>query len=98
MSNSKIIVLAELFVKPEHLEEVKALSAATLKPTLEEPGCEAFYQTTKADDANTLVFFEVFSSQEALDLHLEADYTKAFFAGLQGKAAGKPVSTILQHL
>lgn len=98
MKNSKIIILAELPVKPEYLEEVKSFSAATLKPTLEEPGCEVFYQTTKADEPDTLVFFEVFASQEALDLHLSADYTKAFFAGIQDKAAGKPKSTILQQL
>lgn len=98
MSQFKIIVLAEITVKPEYLEEVKALSAATLKPTLEEPGCETFYQTVKADDPNTLVFFEVFLSQEALDYHMEANYTKTFFAGVDGKVAGKPVTTILQQL
>ena len=98
MSNSKIIILAEIPVKPEYLEEVKALSAAALKPTLEEPGCEAFYQTTKGDDLNTLVLFEVFTSQEALDLHMEASYTKTFFDGVQGKVAVKPVSMILEQL
>ena len=98
MSNTKIIVLAEVPVKPEYLEEVKALSAATLKPTLDEPGCETFYQTTKADEPNTLVFFEVFTSQEALDRHMAADYTKAFFAGVKDRLAGTPVSTILQQL
>jgi quinol monooxygenase YgiN len=98
MSNSKIIILAEIPVKPEYLEEVTVLSAAALKPTLEEPGCEAFYQTAKAGDPNTLVFFEVFTSQEALDLHMEASYTKTFFEGVQGKVAGKPVSTILTEI
>lgn len=98
MSNSKIIIHAEIPVKPEHFEEIKTLSLATLKPTLQEPGCEVFYQTVKADDPYTLVFFEVFSSKEALDLHMEADYTKAFFEGLKDKVAGKPVSTILKQL
>ena len=98
MSHSKIIVLAEAPIKPEHLGEVKMMSTATLKSTLKEPGCEAFYQTVKADDPNTLVFFEVFTSKEAFDLHMEADYTKAFFAGIQDKVAGKPVSIILKQL
>jgi len=98
MSTSKYLILAELAVKPECLEEVKALSAATLGPTLLEPGCEAFYQTVKAGEPNTLVFFEVFKSKEAADLHLAQDYTKAFFSSLQGKLAGKPASTILQQL
>lgn len=98
MSNSKVIVLAEVPVLPEHLEEVKAISAEALIPTLKEPGCETFYQTSKKDDPNTLVFFEVFESKSALDLHMEADYTRIFFAGIQGKLAGKPVSTILSEL
>lgn len=98
MSSYKYIILAEVPVKPEHLEQVKALSAATLKPTLEEPGCEAFYQTVKADYTNTLVFFEVFNSKKAADLHMEADYTKAFFAGVKDMVSGQPKSIILQQL
>lgn len=98
MANTKVIVLAEIPVKPEHLETVKALSAATLVPTLKEAGVEVFYQTVKHDDPHTLVFFEVFKSQEALEDHLAADYTKTFFAGVKDKVAGKPVSTILKEL
>lgn len=98
MSNSKVIILAEISIKPEFLDEVKALCAASLKPTLQELGCEAFYQTIKINEPTTLVFFEVFTSQEALNLHMEADYTKAFFAGIQGKATSKAVSSILEQL
>lgn len=98
MSHSKIILLVEVPVKVDSLEAVKALCARTLVPTLAEPGCEAFYQTSKPDDPATLVFFEVFASQEALDQHMEASYTKAFFAEIQDKLAGKPVSTRLLHL
>jgi len=97
MENSKIIVLAEATILPQFIQEIQALSAAILAPTLQEAGCEAFYQTWKKDDPNTLVFFEVFTSQEALDLHMQADYTKAFFAGLNGKVSGKPVTTMLQQ-
>ncbi len=98
MSDSKIILLVEVPVKADSLEDVRALCARTLVPTLAESGCEAFYQTSKPDDPTTLVFFEVFVSQQALDLHLAALYTKAFFAGIQDKLAGKPVSTPLRSL
>lgn len=94
----RIIIQAEIFVKPEYLDEVKAMSAATLKPTLAEPGCEVFYQTAKTTDKNTLVFFEVFVSQDAHNLHLNAEYSKAFFDGLKGKLAGDPIITILKQL
>lgn len=98
MSDPKIILLVEVPVKADSLEDVKALCARTLVPTLAEPGCEAFYQTSRPDDPTTLVFFEVFVSQLALNQHLEAPYTKAFFAGIQDKLAGKPISTTLQSL
>jgi hypothetical protein len=36
---------------------------------------------------NKLVFFEVFSSEDAHKFHLEQAYTKKLFAGLDGKLA-----------
>ncbi|GAB3796543.1 hypothetical protein GCM10028819_14330 [Spirosoma humi] len=98
MNKLPYIILAQVPVKADCLDDVKALCHATLEPTLLEPGCDVFYQTVKEDDPTTLVFFEVFASKEAFDQHMEASYTKAFFAGLQGKLAGKPVSTRLQVL
>ncbi|MBE9462703.1 putative quinol monooxygenase [Dyadobacter subterraneus] len=98
MSSLKYIVMAQVSVQPEHLQEVIALSAKTLKLTLEEPGCEAFYQTCKTDDPHTLVFFEVFTSREAFDLHMAADYTRAFFDGVKDKVSAKPESVTLQQL
>ena len=98
MANLKVIVLAEIPVKPEFLDEVKAISAKTLVPTLEEIGVEVFYQTVKKEDPNTLIFFEVFKSQQALDEHLAAAYTREFFAAVKDKVSGKPVSTILSEL
>jgi quinol monooxygenase YgiN len=98
MRNNKVIVLAEIPVRAEHVDAVIALSDAALEPTLAEPGCEIFYQTRKKDEPNTLVFFEVFKSKEALDVHMQAAYTKNFFTGVEGKLAGKPVSTVLQQL
>lgn len=98
MRNNKVIILVEIPVSAEHVDAVIALSDATLGPTLAEPGCEIFYQTRKKDEPNTLVFFEVFKSKEALDLHMQAPYTKSFFAGVEGKLAGKPVNIILHQL
>jgi quinol monooxygenase YgiN len=45
-----------------------------------------------------LIFFEVFSSEAANQLHLDAPYTKEFFAGVQGKLAKKPTMTLLHQL
>ncbi|GAB3590390.1 putative quinol monooxygenase [Hymenobacter daeguensis] len=98
METQKFILLAQVTVRPEFLAEVTALAKATLVPTLQEPGCEVFVQTARKDDPNTLVFFEMFTSEQANELHLAQDYTKAFFAGVQGKVAAPPTMTLLQPL
>src|SRR2546422_10950441 len=98
MEGNKIYLLAELNVRPGFLEEVKAIFKDALIPTLQEPGCEALYETGKEDDPHKLVLFEVFSSAAAHEFHLEQDYTKRLFASLEGKVSGVPTLTQLSAL
>jgi hypothetical protein len=57
MDNRKIYLLAELTVLPEFLDEVKAVLAEALIPTLQEPGCEALFETSREDNPHKLIFF-----------------------------------------
>ena len=98
MDDKKIYLLAELTVVPGCLEEVKAILKEALIPTLQEPGCEALYETGRQDDPHKLVFFEVFSSAAAHQFHLEQDHTKRLFASLDGKLSGTPTLTNLSAL
>lgn len=98
MSDQKIYLLAEITVLPEFMDDVRAILAEVLPPTLQEPGCEAMFQTSRADDPYKLVFFEIFSSLEAHKWHLEQDYTKQLFATLEGKLAEEAVITSLNAL
>ena len=98
MEDKKIYLLAESTVLPGFLEEVKAILAEALPPTLQEPGCEALYETGRKDDPHKVVFFEVFSSAAAHEFHLEQDYTKRLFASLEGKLSGLPTLTKLSSL
>src|SRR6202035_5075939 len=77
MDNRKIYLLAELTVLPEFLDEVKAVLEEALKPTLQEPGCEALFETSREDDPHKLIFFEIFSSPEAHKFHLEQDQSRS---------------------
>ena len=90
MEDQRIYLLAELTILPGFLEEVKAILKEALIPTLQEPGCEALYETGRKDDPHKLVFFEVFSSAAAHEFQLEQDYTKRMFASLDGKVSGVP--------
>ena len=97
MENQKVIVLAELTVKPEFLEEVIILSRENINSSLKEPGCEVFIMTAKKAEPNTLVFFEIWTSQEALQIHMEEPYTKAFFANVPPKLVQEPVLQFLEQ-
>ena len=98
MEDKKIYLFAELTILPGFLEEVKAIFKEALISTLQEPGCEALYETGRKDDPHKLVFFEVFSSAAAHEFHLEQDYTKRMLVSLDGKVSGVPTLTKLSAL
>src|SRR6266481_7870449 len=98
MEDKKIYLLAELTIRPGFLQQVKAILAEALIPTLQEPGCEVLYETGRKDDPHKLVFFEVFSSAAAHEFHLEQDSTKRMFASLESKVSGVPTLTALSAL
>jgi quinol monooxygenase YgiN len=98
MDSQKIYLLAEVTVLPEFLEEVKGALKEALIPTLQEPGCEGMFETSREDDPHKLVFFEVFSSSAAHKFHLEQDYMKRLFTALEGKLARPTIMTKLNVL
>lgn len=63
-----------------------------------EPGVEFFYVTSRNDDPDTIVFYEVYKSQAAQDFHLEQDFTKKFLTTLKSAQAGDRVRTRLIDL
>jgi quinol monooxygenase YgiN len=98
MNNRKIYLLAELTVLPEFLDEVKSVLSEALIPTLQEPGCEALFETSREDNPHKLIFFEIFSSPEAHKSHLEQGHTKRVFSALEGKLAEPRIMTKLNAL
>jgi quinol monooxygenase YgiN len=98
MQSQKVYLLAELTVLPEFLDDLKAILREVLVPTQKEPGCEALFTTSREGSPCKLVFFEVFRSPAAHRFHLEQNYTKRFFAALDGKLAEAPIMTSLNVL
>jgi quinol monooxygenase YgiN len=95
MDNQKLVLLVEAQMLPQHRDRVLSAAKANLPLTLAEPGCESFYLTVSAEDPNKIVFFEMFSSEEAHAFHLEQEYTKRFFASIEGCFASPPKFTRL---
>jgi quinol monooxygenase YgiN len=95
MADGKLYLLAEFTVKPELIEETKAIFSSLLPRVLEEPGCEAMYTTSIDGEPNKLVFFETFLSEEAHKWHMAQDYTHQLAVDLEGKLAAPPKMTKL---
>ena len=93
--NEKVIMLIEAKLQPQRRAEVIDALHAYLPLVRAEPGVDAFYVTAKKDDANTIVFYEIYKSQAAQDFHLQQDFTKKFLAILKNAQAGDRVRTNL---
>jgi quinol monooxygenase YgiN len=75
---------------PGYRDEVLRAVRENKLPTRADKGVEAYYQTARKDDPNTLLFFAVFSSQQ--------EHAKRTYAAFQGKLAQEPVLTELVEL
>jgi len=98
MSNEKVIMLIEAKIQPERRAELVEAVRQYLPLARGEQGVEAFYVTSRKDDPNTFVFYEVYRSQAAQDFHLQQDFTKKFLATLKSAQAGDRVRANLIEL
>ena len=98
METPKVIVLAELTILPQFLQEARVMAQANLTASLKEPGCEVFIMTTKKEDPNTFVFFEIWASAEALNWHMETSYAKEFLTKIPQLLAKEPALQFLEQL
>ena len=98
MTNEKVIMLIEAKIQPQRRAEILEAARQYLPLVRAEPGVEAFYITARKDDPNTIVFYEVYRSQAAQDLHLQQDFTKKFLTTLKGAQVGDRVRTSLVEL
>ena len=98
MTDEKVIMLIEAKIEPQRREELFGAARQYLPLVRAEPGVEAFYVTTRKDDPNTIVFYEIYRSQAAQDFHLQQDFTKKFLTTLESAQAGDRVRTKLVEL
>jgi len=98
MTNEKVIMLIEAKIQPQRRAEIVEALGQYLPSVRGEPGVEAFYVAARKDDLNTFVFYEIYRSQAAQDLHLQQDFTKRFLAALKSAQIGDRVRTNLVEL
>lgn len=71
--------LARLTAKPGKEQEMRAALLALEGATRPEPGCSQFEFFQALGAPGEFLLIEDFAGQQALDLHMEAPYTRAFF-------------------
>lgn len=67
-------VIAEDFIKPEHLETVRPWYAELVEKTRQEPQCIAYDLFVDHKDPGHFVFIEQWPDQAALDAHCQSEH------------------------
>ncbi|MDD1016357.1 putative quinol monooxygenase [Pseudomonas rubra] len=65
--------------RPEMSEAFEALFRAYVEPSRQEPGCIEYHMLRDQQDPSLFVFYEVWASKAALELHSALPHMAAFF-------------------
>ncbi|KAL5534802.1 hypothetical protein ACEPAG_1266 [Sanghuangporus baumii] len=93
---NKIILLAEITVKPDKVDEMQRLMANSLKHSNsdDEPGCLTF---RCGRYGNKVVFFEEYADKAALAKHFETEPFKALSAAAPDIVGGEAKITYFEE-
>ena len=73
-------ILGTIKVKPPHLEEFLLHVRAHATSSLSEPGCIRYDVLQDRDDPYTICLYEVFRTEQDLDVHHAQDYYQRWMA------------------
>ncbi len=80
MSPEQITLIAKVKAKEGLEETLKSELIALLEPTGKESGCITYNLHQNSEDKSLFMFYENWTSQPALDEHLQTPHLKAFLA------------------
>lgn len=83
-----IVVTAAARLRPETRDEALAAARRMQEATVAEPGCREYRFWIAIDDPHSLLLFERWDDQAALDVHLAAPHTREFGASISRYADG----------
>lgn len=65
--------------RPERAEAFEALFRAYVEPSRAEPGCIEYHMLRDKEDPSLFVFYEIWASKAALDVHSALPHMREFF-------------------
>lgn len=98
MSDTGVCVVARMKAKEGKESELQEALCALVEPTRQETECMEYLLHRSEDDARLFVFYEQWTSREALDRHLKMPHLAAFLARADELLEGPPEITTLDLL
>ena len=87
-------LIATFHILPGFEKEVKKALGTMQMASRKEPGCEQFAPYTQKDSPQTVVIYEVYSSDEAFHAHIASSHAKAFFEFVKGRIVNDKIETV----
>jgi quinol monooxygenase YgiN len=94
-TGGKVAVLARIAAQPGKRDELVAALQAAIDNANTEAGTLLYILHTDPKDPDGVLFYELYSDQDAFTAHGTSDAFKALGASLRGLAAGRPELTML---
>lgn len=66
-------------IRPDKAEAFEALFRAYVEPSRAEPGCIEYHMLRDQQDPTLFVFYEIWASKAALDVHSALPHMREFF-------------------
>ncbi len=89
-----IIVAGKIKIKPGTKEKFSELAQKCLVPSRKEPGSISYSYYEDQTEPNTILYFEEWRDQAALDFHFQTPYFKEFIDQAQPLFDGSPEITV----
>jgi quinol monooxygenase YgiN len=80
MADEKVTLIAKVKAKEGSQDTLKNELSALVEPTRKESGCITYNLHQSSDDSSVFMFYENWTSKQALDQHLRTPHLKAFLA------------------
>jgi quinol monooxygenase YgiN len=97
MIEKRVTVLARIKAKEGMEENVRRELLALIAPSRSEKGCINYDLHQSVEDESVFIFYENWTSKEALDAHMEMPYLNAFDEKVEGMLA-EPVEISLWEM
>ncbi|MBW8190366.1 antibiotic biosynthesis monooxygenase [Neiella marina] len=93
---SQLTIIANIFVKAEHLEAVKPEILKLIEPTRSEAGCINYDLHQNNENPAHFVFYENWQSRELWRNHIDSPHIASYRAAVEGKIDNVTISEMSQ--